>query len=377
MKLSCGRRTKPGTARRVALPHTPSDKRSRGLQRAEQELDQASDYAQAIVETIPPLLVLGPDLRVNSANRSFYKHFRVSPSQTENCLVYKLGNGQWNIPKLRAYLEEVLPRHRFFSDFEVTHEFEGLGFRTVLLSGRQVDHRQSILLFIDDITERRQSRAALRTSEIRYRRLFEAARDGILILDPGTRKITDANPFMSELLGYPREELLGKELWEIGLLKDEAASRAAFRELQKKHFIRYEDLPLQDQSGPAPRSGVRQQSLRRRRTKSHPMQHPRHHPAQTGRAGACARQGMNRPARRSNRNYWSPNAPPRSGRRSANWKASPTAYRTTCARRCGPCKASPNFSWMNTAANWMSKESIIFSRLCAQPSGWTASFRMS
>ena len=97
--------------------------------------------------------------------------------------------------------------------------------------------------------KRPKSAAATRVSEIRYRRLFEAARDGILILDPGTRKIIDANPFMSELLGYPHEELLGKELWEIGLLKDEKESRAAFRELQEKQFIRYEDLPLQTNAG--------------------------------------------------------------------------------------------------------------------------------
>ena len=70
-----------------------------------------------------------------------------------------------------------------------------------------------------------------------------------MILDPDTRKITDANPFMSELLGYPHNELLGKELWEIGLLKDEKASQAAFRELRKNHFIRYEDLPLQTKKG--------------------------------------------------------------------------------------------------------------------------------
>src|ERR1044072_5970527 len=68
-------------------------------------------------------------------------------------------------------------------------------------------------------------------------------------MDPRTREITDANPFMTELLGYSHEELLGKELWEIGLLKDEKASRSAFRELQKKHFIRYENLPLQNKSG--------------------------------------------------------------------------------------------------------------------------------
>ena len=90
---------------------------------------------------------------------------------------------------------------------------------------------------------------AARTLEIRYRRLFETARDGILIIDPVTRKITEANPFMSEWLGYPRAELLGKELWEIGLLKDEAASREAFGELQEKRFIRYEDLPLQTKTG--------------------------------------------------------------------------------------------------------------------------------
>jgi PAS domain S-box-containing protein len=89
----------------------------------------------------------------------------------------------------------------------------------------------------------------MQTSEIRYRRLFEAARDGILILDAVTRKITDANPFMTELLGYPHQELLGKELWEIGLLKDEAASRQAFQELENNHFIRYEDLPLQNKGG--------------------------------------------------------------------------------------------------------------------------------
>lgn len=96
---------------------------------------------------------------------------------------------------------------------------------------------------------RPQTVEATRISEIRYRRLFEAARDGILILDPVTRKITDANPFMSELLDYPHDELIGKELWEIGLLKDEDASRIAFEELQANHFIRYDDLPLETKGG--------------------------------------------------------------------------------------------------------------------------------
>ncbi len=91
--------------------------------------------------------------------------------------------------------------------------------------------------------------ASLSASELRYRRLFEAAHDGILIVDPRTRKIVDVNPFLMKFLGYTREEFLGKELFEIGLLKDEAASQAAFQELQTAGCIRYEDLPLQAKDG--------------------------------------------------------------------------------------------------------------------------------
>src|SRR5678815_637690 len=90
---------------------------------------------------------------------------------------------------------------------------------------------------------------SLRSSEIRYRRLFESARDGILILNAATLRITDVNPFMTELLGYSREQFLGKELWEIGLFSDKEASQAAFKELQSTDYLRYEDLPLQDTNG--------------------------------------------------------------------------------------------------------------------------------
>ncbi len=90
---------------------------------------------------------------------------------------------------------------------------------------------------------------ALTVSERQYRRLFEAARDGILLLDSDQGRITDANPFMTELLGYSHAELLGKELWEIGLLQDKDASQEAFRRLQRDDHIRYEDLPLQNRRG--------------------------------------------------------------------------------------------------------------------------------
>ena len=100
-----------------------------------------------------------------------------------------------------------------------------------------------------DITGLKKEEDKVRVSEIRYRRLFETAHDGVLLLDPGTRKITDANPFMTKLLGYPKDQLVGKELFEIGLLKDEAASQEMFEKLKKKHEVRYEDLPLEAKDG--------------------------------------------------------------------------------------------------------------------------------
>jgi len=100
-----------------------------------------------------------------------------------------------------------------------------------------------------DMDECDQVDDALKESEIRYRRLFESAKDGILILNATTGQITDVNPFLSNLLGYSHEELLGKKLWEIGLFKDAEANRAAFTELQEKKYIRYEELPLQTKQG--------------------------------------------------------------------------------------------------------------------------------
>src|SRR5687767_2765699 len=99
------------------------------------------------------------------------------------------------------------------------------------------------------LPEPRPKRTSLRTSEIRYRRLFEAARDGILLLDAVTLKITDVNPFMTELLGYSRDEFLAKELWEIGFFENKEASKQAFRQLQAEGYIRFDDLPLQTKDG--------------------------------------------------------------------------------------------------------------------------------
>jgi PAS domain S-box-containing protein len=100
-----------------------------------------------------------------------------------------------------------------------------------------------------EATRQNELPADLRASEIRYRRLFESARDGILIIDADSRKITDVNPFMVELLGYSREEFLGKEVWQLGLFRDVEESKAAFQELQEQGYIRYDDMPLELKTG--------------------------------------------------------------------------------------------------------------------------------
>jgi PAS domain S-box-containing protein len=102
---------------------------------------------------------------------------------------------------------------------------------------------------MEDITERKRVEAALAASEVRYRRLFETAQDGILLLDAHTGEIVDANPFLADLLGYTHHEMIGRRLWEIGPFKDVVAAQAAFEKLQTERYVRYEDLPLQTKDG--------------------------------------------------------------------------------------------------------------------------------
>ncbi len=105
------------------------------------------------------------------------------------------------------------------------------------------------LLAVRDISSRWNVAEKLRISEMRYRRLFEAAHDGVLLVDPVTSRIVDANPFMIELLGYSHTQLIGKELFEIGLLKDKAASQEMFERVKTDYQVRYENMPLESQTG--------------------------------------------------------------------------------------------------------------------------------
>lgn len=123
--------------------------------------------------------------------------------------------------------------------------------RFAYLEGIISDDDQNCLITAIDITDRKRAELELKDSEIRYRRLFESAKDGILILDADTGKIVDVNPFLYQMLGYDSDELMGKELWEIGVFNNIVDSKEAFAELQTKGYIRYEDLPLETKNGKA------------------------------------------------------------------------------------------------------------------------------
>jgi PAS domain S-box-containing protein len=219
--------------------------------RTVQQLQEALEQYENIVSTFrEPILVLDAGLRIELANQSYYKFFSVTKDEIEGKHIYELDN--WKNPKLQELLANVLPRQTSFEDFVVKQAVPDLGQRILLLNARCIHDGgklEKILLVIQDITEHEKLEKEMKSSELRYRRLFETAQDGILIINANDGRITDSNPFLSEMLGYSREEFVGKTLWEIGTFKDAIASQEAFRELQQKGYIRYEDLPLQTKDG--------------------------------------------------------------------------------------------------------------------------------
>lgn len=123
----------------------------------EQEVRDALEFAENIINAVhEPLVVLDGDLRVVSASRSFYKFFKVRPEETEKQLIYDLGDRQWDIPKLRELLEEIIPNNAAFYDFEVKHDFSNIGRRIMMLNARRIprppEKPRLILLAVEDIT---------------------------------------------------------------------------------------------------------------------------------------------------------------------------------------------------------------------------------
>jgi len=130
-------------------------------------MEAEKEFAEKVVNAVREgLLILDSDLRVRSANDSFYRLFGVDKAETEGRLIYELGNGQWDIPELRELLEEILPEKETFDDYEVEHDFENIGYRSMLLNARRIDHLDLILLAIEDVTERKQARRILERQKV-------------------------------------------------------------------------------------------------------------------------------------------------------------------------------------------------------------------
>ena len=216
--------------------------------------EEARRYAESIVEAIrEPLLVLDGGLKIVSANRNFYRTFKVTPDETLGTFLYDLGNKQWDIPKLRELLEEVLPEKEAFDGFKVEHHFESIGYKVMLLNARQI-HRKDIgtkmiLLAIEDITERNRLEGLLIDSELQYRRLFETASDGIVLLEKGEGKITHANPAAEKLLGHTEKESLGNKLQDIGVSLDLDDFQTTMQNLNKTGIINYRNVKVETKSG--------------------------------------------------------------------------------------------------------------------------------
>ncbi|MBI3633071.1 MAG: PAS domain S-box protein [Candidatus Vogelbacteria bacterium] len=210
-------------------------------------------YADAIVNTLrESLLVIDGNSKILFANTAFYNKFFVSEEETLYHELFSLGGGQWDIPKLRKLLDEVLPEEKSFDHYEITYEFPRIGTRIISLNARGLNYVSRpgvILLVIEDITERKAVEQRLGASEVRYRKLFETAKDGILLIDPVTEKIIDANPFLLSMLGYSLEEINGKKLWEIGAIRDIPATKKIFKTLQTTGYARYENLPVRSKDG--------------------------------------------------------------------------------------------------------------------------------
>ena len=187
---------------------------------AERAITEVRDYAESIIRTArDPIMVLGAGLRVVSVSEAFLQTFKLAQSETEGRLVYEVGNGEWNIPRLRELLEEILPRNRFFNNFEVTHDFESIGQRTMLLNARTLressDQPAKILLGIEDITERKQTQRAITEVRDYAESIIRTARDPMMVLGADLRVVSVSEAFL-QTFKLAQSETEGRLVYEVG-----------------------------------------------------------------------------------------------------------------------------------------------------------------
>src|ERR1700686_4137605 len=212
-------------------------------------VEDIETYAQDIVDTVrEPLLMLDTTLRVRSANRAFYQTFQVSSEETENRLIYELGNGQWDIPALRTLLEDIIPTSSVFNDFELEHTFPIIGRRVMLLNGRKLrpgSHTEFLVLAMEDVTERRRSEADLKAIETYAQNIVETVSEPLRILDT-TLRVRSANRAFYQTFQVSLEETENRLIYELGngqwdipvlrtLLEDIVPLSSVFNDFEWEH----------------------------------------------------------------------------------------------------------------------------------------------
>jgi signal transduction histidine kinase/DNA-binding response OmpR family regulator len=212
-------------------------------------VEDLETYAQDIVDTVrEPLLMLDTTLRVRSANRAFYQTFQVSAEETENRLIYELGDGQWDIPALRILLEDIIPTSSVFNDFELEYTFPVIGRRVMLLNGRKLrpgSHTEFLVLAMEDVTERRRAEADLKAIETYAQNIVDTVREPLLILDTSLR-VRSGNRAFYQTFKVSSDETENRLIYELGngqwdipdlrtLLEDIVPKSSAFNDFELEH----------------------------------------------------------------------------------------------------------------------------------------------
>jgi len=215
------------------------------LSKTSDSVDEPLELAESIINTVrEPLIVLDHDLRVVSANRSFYKVFKVNPEETVGQRIYDIGNQQWDIPKLRKLLETILPQKTTFDGYEVEHDFADIGRRIMLLNARQIKRvggkERIILLAIEDITKRKEIEAGLENTRKELavikkiadevsefaESIINTVREPLIVLDQHLRVVSASRSFYKVFKVNPEETVgqliynLGNQQWDIPKLRE-------------------------------------------------------------------------------------------------------------------------------------------------------------
>ena len=187
----------------------------------ETEIQDAREYAENIVETVrEPLVVLNSDLKILTANHSFYDTFKVTPEETIGNFIYDLGNRQWDIPKLRVLFEDILPHDTVFNGYEVDHDFLDIGRKIILLNARQIFRKNIgshiILLAMEDITERKQLEREIQDAREYAEHIVELVREPLVVLSSDLKILTANHSFYETFRVTPEETIQNHFIYDVG-----------------------------------------------------------------------------------------------------------------------------------------------------------------